>query len=394
MGSLLPPNASPMERALDAAIGAQFPLPSDLVSAMWSADRCPAEQLGFLAYQLSIDLWDDDWPELKKRQVCRDAFKLHRLKTTLAGIKAHVALTGAEVVQAVRPPGKLFLMKGMSADEREAWLRTLPQIRLYPYDHPSVAPGETFLAPRRAFAGNIFLRPSRGPIVMGTRATFYDRGSETEIPFSRPDAETVRMILPTTGGAFLERAWSGAFYPRTSAAAGNTYTVRLSGDLGGFAIANSLEPVSIEPTRIHEPSSSARAVAFLGNMLGKRYACPSRAPRLAYDRICLVAPGRVESRRFGNFFLKAARLGSPPFQAELRVNVPMARTPLRWRRFFGSGFLMATDFTGSRMAARAIDVSKAARDTILMDTALMKPVTFSDGRKFGSFKFGEIRKAA
>lgn len=131
--TLLPGNRTPFETAVSLTSAARRGLPASLVASVFNPDTCPVDLLGYLANALSVDVWDDKWPEAEKRNVCRDALKLHRLKTTPAGIKAHVALTGAEVKRIIRPPAKSFLRGAMTEENRRAWLDALPQIRIYPY---------------------------------------------------------------------------------------------------------------------------------------------------------------------------------------------------------------------------------------------------------------------
>lgn len=83
--SLLPPNASRLMRdtaeVMDPALDPSF------LSGMWSADRAPAAVLPYLAWAMSVDEWDEAWPEATRRQVIRESMGVHRTKGTLASIK-------------------------------------------------------------------------------------------------------------------------------------------------------------------------------------------------------------------------------------------------------------------------------------------------------------------
>lgn len=137
--SVLPPNRTPWELAISQTSGDRRPTPTHLVKDIWNPDACPVEMLGWLAYQLSVDIWDEDWAETEKRNVCRQALQLHRIKTTAAGIKAHVALTGATVKRIVRPPARGFRYGARTPDQQAAWLDSLPQVRVYPFLTDAVA---------------------------------------------------------------------------------------------------------------------------------------------------------------------------------------------------------------------------------------------------------------
>ena len=94
MRDLLPPNASPTERAVDAASARIDELDVPL-RHLWSPARCPRALLPWLAATLGVETWDPDWPEATKRRFCAEAFKVHREKGTAAAIRRVLRLIGA-----------------------------------------------------------------------------------------------------------------------------------------------------------------------------------------------------------------------------------------------------------------------------------------------------------
>lgn len=85
--SLLPPNASPLEKALDAAFAErleQIPLP---VGDLWSAQNCPVQALPWLAWALAVDNWGHEWPEQIKRRAIANAFTIHAQRGTVAALR-------------------------------------------------------------------------------------------------------------------------------------------------------------------------------------------------------------------------------------------------------------------------------------------------------------------
>ncbi|MCP8893002.1 phage tail protein I [Sphingomonas faeni] len=83
--SLLPPNATPFERALEAG-GARIvdvATPADLDDPM----TCPVALLPWLAWGLSVDTWDADWSEQDKRAAVADSIALHRRKGTRTSVE-------------------------------------------------------------------------------------------------------------------------------------------------------------------------------------------------------------------------------------------------------------------------------------------------------------------
>jgi phage tail P2-like protein len=67
--SFLPPNATQLELDLEGSM-AQW-LDTELLSTIWSPDNCPSDFIPWLAWALSIDVWDAEWLEERKREMLR-----------------------------------------------------------------------------------------------------------------------------------------------------------------------------------------------------------------------------------------------------------------------------------------------------------------------------------
>jgi phage tail P2-like protein len=94
--SLLPPNATPLERAVEAAT-ARFANLDVPLRDLLSPDRCPAALLPWLAWSLSIDVWSPDWSEEVKRAQIRVAIQIQRTKGTASAVRMAVESFGAGV---------------------------------------------------------------------------------------------------------------------------------------------------------------------------------------------------------------------------------------------------------------------------------------------------------
>lgn len=93
--SLLPPNATALETALEAAI-AQPALPVPLRD-LWNPQTCPEHLLPWLAWSLSIDGWDANWPVTTRRAVVANAIAVHRRKGTVQAVRSAIAAFGANM---------------------------------------------------------------------------------------------------------------------------------------------------------------------------------------------------------------------------------------------------------------------------------------------------------
>lgn len=89
---LLPDNAPAFLRDL-ASVSAQLELidPS-AIETIWDAWRCPAALLPWLAWALSIDVWEDGWAETIKRQAIADSPYYHRIKGSVRAVETALAL--------------------------------------------------------------------------------------------------------------------------------------------------------------------------------------------------------------------------------------------------------------------------------------------------------------
>lgn len=93
MSDLLPPSASPAERAISETCArlAAMPLP---LRDLWDPLSCPAEALPWLAWALSVDVWDSAWSDTVKRRVCAESIAIHRRKGTVWAVREALRAAG------------------------------------------------------------------------------------------------------------------------------------------------------------------------------------------------------------------------------------------------------------------------------------------------------------
>lgn len=87
--SLLPPNATAFERALEASAARILDVqtPADIADPA----TCPIDLLPWLAWGLSVDTWDADWTEADKRAAIAGSIELHRRKGTRMSVEVVLA---------------------------------------------------------------------------------------------------------------------------------------------------------------------------------------------------------------------------------------------------------------------------------------------------------------
>ncbi len=84
--TLLPPNATALERALSLAMSMSDRVPVP-VRDVWNADTCPPSHLPWLAWAYSVDQWNDSWSPEQKRDVIKRSISVHRRKGTIGAVQ-------------------------------------------------------------------------------------------------------------------------------------------------------------------------------------------------------------------------------------------------------------------------------------------------------------------
>lgn len=93
--SLLPGNLPALEHHLDDAENRLSTIDIQ-TETLWDALRCPVSVLPFLAWSVSVDVWNSDWPVALQRQVTAKSLELHQYKGTPKGVKLALSSLGLE----------------------------------------------------------------------------------------------------------------------------------------------------------------------------------------------------------------------------------------------------------------------------------------------------------
>lgn len=106
--SLLPPNATRLERALEAG-AARISTVSAPIDKLADPATIEAGWLPWLAYGLSVDFWDAAWSEAAKRRAVAESIAQHKIKGTRASVEHVLARIDrlATVIEAHEDPARL-----------------------------------------------------------------------------------------------------------------------------------------------------------------------------------------------------------------------------------------------------------------------------------------------
>ena len=94
--SLLPPNVSPLERALERSMAFYGDVDEREIpiARLWRPRECPIALLPWLAWALGVKRWDPDWPVETRRRVIEIAVETHRHRGTLAAVREALDTVG------------------------------------------------------------------------------------------------------------------------------------------------------------------------------------------------------------------------------------------------------------------------------------------------------------
>lgn len=84
--TLLPPSSTAWMRSTEAAT-AKLSGITVAIRTLWTPTACPVDLLPYLAWALSVDRWDKDWPAERKIAVIQRSYWLHRRKGTRAAVR-------------------------------------------------------------------------------------------------------------------------------------------------------------------------------------------------------------------------------------------------------------------------------------------------------------------
>jgi phage tail P2-like protein len=404
---LLPPNATADERTVAALTDRITAIPSP-IEAMHRPAETPARFLPWLGWEWSIDIWDDAWSEEKKRRVIARSFDLHRLKGTPQGIRDHVALTDGDIVQFVRPPQGAFAGRDLTKDELDAWLRTMPQIRVYLAREVGEAGAAAFI--EQDFYDDAFALFDAGRALYGRAARLWDRGVETPLVMTELTTEREarlglrieRVMIP--GEAAADTAFADASFaddgfvdatvlePRFVTYRQEVAYQHVTSSLAMHAIAPGLDPIDVRSERISARGTGDELSFCDDAYCDDGFAGTDGAAWMLYDRIVLHDPARAAPMIDGWSFYDDARLGLPGFTAMALIDLQQQAEPRAGFTddgFCDDGFAIAEDDTRRMRAREAVNVSKALRDRVLVTHKMRRPLTFADGIPLdGSFRFG------
>lgn len=379
-------NVTDLEVALDAQEARVLAIPVPIREA-FKPYETPAAVLPFLAWEKSVDIWNDAWPDAKKRAVTAAAFRLHKRKGTAYAVREYVRYAGGTVTGLITPPKKVFSGPSLTRDEREAWLSRLPQVRTWRIrDAVQPSPIKAFHGGQRRghFCEFSYSIPSTALQRLKRRARYVVDGIETEVRVS-DFGGYFRLHRPSTERAhvFSNRPFGLKRFFIPSDARSRLVTIQPTPrQPWQSALGPTLQPVTAEPERVTVSGTAGRRV-FSGLGFGKRFFAPSTAVFRIFQRYA-VHDGRKVLRRPSLQFMGIGRYGWPAHTARVTASVPGRRAKCA----AGDGIVMpklrfwVPSNVRERVETicRAVQSAKRLSDRILLKTGI--DPKFIAGRPF------------
>lgn len=391
--TLLPINATPIERAIEQAT-----VPSDNADAIRPAYRpgaIPEATLPWLAWAFDVPLWPSDQAE--RRGIGADSWRLHRLRGTMGGLKAIAKYAGGEVVKAITPPAKSYVSPALTRAERNAFVARYPQLRIYRFrtqgKRIGLHCGDTI--------GLWLPVQSDAVLRIAPRAYFYKDGIETELTMVERKTATTsataesRTVTEVSIPGAAGRLSFAASFPRfltVTEAARRFYRVTLqqtyqdsSETLRKQTAEPGLQPIDINPDAI---AQAGQAAGVHAGQFVARHMLPSSASDRIFQRLYLFDPAVEVIRRAATMNLNAGRLGLPAHHAELSLRVPGRRHKLAtWA--FVRGHLVASDQGVLMNCLGALRNMARASDRLSIDTAIQRPALAGESVLAGHLVAGQ-----
>jgi hypothetical protein len=414
--TLLPPNHMAFEEAFDLT-GARIDDLAVEIPKLVRPWEIPATHLAWLAWGLSVDLWEPEWTQEKHRTLAARALPMHARKGTQASIAEHIRIMGAEPRRFIVPPAKTFMMEGFTDEERQAFFARFPQLRIYPF----VARGTYRFAHftsaafgrAKAFLDACCIKDVGAWSRFIRTAKLWDRGEETtltiravtpegvgkfhaaefdEVVLGAKPTRALHLDTPPKARVFLVDDFGVAQrmirIPRDA-----SYSYRLGRETYTTTWPDA-DLIDVRPQHVaeqHQGQPTALYATKRQFILGKHLP-PTISWRFIYERWHIHDPDRVPDVRIRSTHLGFTRLGMPPYHAEVRTRISGTQAP-RTAGPFVNGYLMTGNRKPIADVREAVRVSKSLRDRILLDTRTWRFPRAGDRLKVGTVTLGRFIEA-
>lgn len=407
--TLLPQNRTAFEEAADLTGARIAGLPIDVPTLVLPYEA-PAPFLPWVAWGLSVDFWEKEWPEDKHRLMLARSLRMHARKGTATAIAEAIEIMGGELRRFIVPPSKTHLSPAFTQAERDAYLAMFPQLRVYPFVARGVAGRATRFLSSPDGAATAFSGPLRPVDARYTRtARLWDRGTETNLTFRAVKLESVGVLgateydevvlgpkatkaihlnaAPKARGFLIDDQGVGKRMVRISRDA--SYEFRLGRETYTTVLPQA-QLIDVRPQYVAEQHDGQKGAVYAGG--GSRivggFLPPTVSWQHLFERWHIHDPDRIPIERRRSMHLGYTRLGMPAYNAEASVRL-LSKRPWRVASRFVQGYVVSTSKKPIADARQAVRITKSLRDKVLLNTKTYRAIRPGDRQKVGQTAVGE-----
>ena len=367
------------------------------IEHLWNPDKCPLKFLPFLAWALSVDVWDEDWPEARKRRMCSESLTLHGLKGCVKGLERYLSFIDATIVEKVLPPQQIFARPARSTEEKQAFLEQFRQLRIHPFrvkeqtESKGFFVGSTFVGSGVATKNTAYKR-------YGKRAVIWDDGHEAQVKVglqagvhsSQVNIATDRIVIPGrahTAKSFAGKGFVGSFVassPKVSSRILNISANYQWDSFGSSQISHKddgLDVVSLKPERVFGKGYGSGRATRSGFFAGKSFISRDTSADRVFDRYYLLEKERITINSGLGLgpFVGSMRTGIEDYKGFFRIQSLRAADGLNFKvgSFAGKGFAKPLHNSHEQIMS-CIVAWKHKRDKITFSTQTKRRLWLSD----------------
>ena len=414
--------ASGLETAMaDADAERLVAIEAELVRDVWDSWRIAAQNLPYLAWAMGASLWEPEWAEHTRREWTARQWEFKALRGTPGGVAMALDFVGRgfvpgpwgySLVEIVTPPQGFYASPNLTAEEWNAWIRLMPELRIKLAEGVGAATGDEWIA-ADGFVGMMGVALDDGPALYGRRAVLRRRGVDTPLQLARFTMTTEqreaidyeRVCIPGMAGeAFIagEDMLGDDRFVDAEQIVPQLLTVRidstydrLRGDLQLTVLVPGLDPLDINYER-NSDIGDGGTFFFARDFAADGYADNGRdAADMLADRIYLNDPDVAAPMMEGISFAGVDRVGAPKYRAELLVDLRTSDPLPSWfaeDSFATEAFAIPDNLDDMDRALRGVVASKAFRDRVAVSFETVKPIAFGNNVTEES-RFGDEARA-
>ena len=133
------PITSFIRSAADLQAGHLLDINAELIIDTWDPYATFHRNLPFLAWAYDTNLWETGWSEETQREWVSRQHEFKSIRGTIAAIEMALDFVGRDFVgyggyllkQYMTPPQGFFFSQGLTVEEHNAWIRLMPELRIY-----------------------------------------------------------------------------------------------------------------------------------------------------------------------------------------------------------------------------------------------------------------------